>query len=107
MNTIQPLDSFSYDYQKHFVRSFVIGMPDRKLKRVAMYHFNNSRAELADKTAEVVAGDKAVFDDFLQHFPLSWHESIGINNRILHYALINGRIPDSENGSFAMTSMLK
>ena len=54
----QTTDPFAYQYQRNFIRSYVLGMPKRQLRKVAMYHFENSRVELAGKKAELVAGDR-------------------------------------------------
>ena len=72
-----------------------------------MYHFANSRTELAHRTAELVAGNDVIFDDFFRHFPFSWHESFGINTRILHYSVANGQLPKSERNSYAMKHILQ
>ena len=65
----QTTDPFVYQYQKNFIRSYVLGMPNRQLRKVAMYHFENSRVELADKMAELVAGDRMLFQLFSRKFP--------------------------------------
>lgn len=99
--------TFTYEYQKHFIRSLITGMSDRKLQKVAMFHFSNSRTILADWTVEQLAGDDAKFNAFLRSFPLSWHDSLVVNNRMLRTSLVNGRIPRSEKNSYAVKHILK
>ncbi len=82
-------DTFSYDYQQMFIRYYILGMPEEKLRRLASHYLGHSRTELADRTADLIAGDEGEFYNFFLLFPLSQQECVKITKGMLYGSCIN------------------
>ncbi len=67
-------------FQQQFLRSWLMGLSDTRLHRIAMYHFNHSRTKLVQETVDLLCENNALYRDFLSRYPLNHRDRVRILN---------------------------